>query len=258
MNWWREPLLHFLVLGGLIFAWGAWRGAEVERPQRIVVGEAEVARQAALFETAWKRPPTDAELAASVRDHTRQEMLVREARRLGLDAGDEVIRRRLAQKMELLVSDAVPEPTEDELRAHFEANADRYALPARFTFSQTTMEEGDIEEVRADPESYRQRTSLPREMERATLRSVRATFGTDFADVLDGLAPSPDWQGPFASGLGSHLIRLDRVETATPLTFAQARRRVRTDLMAERREAARNAAFARLAQGYEIEIADLP
>ena len=131
----REPLVHFLALGAAIFALFAVLDDAPPPPDgtRIVVSEEQARRLAASFAATWRRPPSVAELDGLIDNYVREEIYVREALALGLDRDDSVVRQRLRQKMEFWTesgADAVA-PTEAELRAHYEANADRFAREPR-------------------------------------------------------------------------------------------------------------------------------
>ncbi len=104
----REPLLHFLLLGALLFALDAWlRPAPIaDSGGEIVVSEGRIRNLAQGFRRTWQRPPTRAELDGLIQDYIREEVLYREAVALGLDQDDTVIRRRLRQKMEFVSDDA--------------------------------------------------------------------------------------------------------------------------------------------------------
>jgi hypothetical protein len=100
----REPLVHFLGIGALVFALhGAGETAPTTPGETVItVAPAQVERLAAQFEAAWRRSPSRQEIAALVEDHVREEIYYREALALGVDRDDTVIRRRLRQKMEFL------------------------------------------------------------------------------------------------------------------------------------------------------------
>jgi hypothetical protein len=107
----REPLLHFLLLGGLIFAvFGGGPSDAGGADGQIVVSNADIDRLAAAFARTWNRPPDSTELDAQVHDYIREEVLYRAALQLGLDKDDSIIRRRLRQKMEFLFEDTIPPP----------------------------------------------------------------------------------------------------------------------------------------------------
>src|SRR5690242_3958293 len=112
----REPLLHFLVLGLLLFLSFEWRVAG--SGSRIVVTRGQIAHLASGFARTWQRPPSDAELEGLIEEHLKEEMAAREAIASGLDRDDAIIRRRLRQKLEFLAEDALDEtpPTDSELQ----------------------------------------------------------------------------------------------------------------------------------------------
>src|SRR5512138_3828785 len=132
----KDPLLHFLVLGALLFAVSAWRGGEEQTPERIVISELVVERVADATRRLYGREPTRDELRQVLEPTIRDEVFYREALALGLDVDDDEVRRRLIEKMQYLTQDlADPEPpSEDELQAFFAEAPERFALPAAVTF----------------------------------------------------------------------------------------------------------------------------
>src|SRR6185312_17564251 len=111
----REPFLHFLLLGALIFIAHRFLSKRVDdEPQRIVITEGQITSMVIAFSRAWQRPPTGEELERVIRDRVREEFYSREAVAMGLDQDDPVIRRRLQQKLEFVTDDvaALVEPTD--------------------------------------------------------------------------------------------------------------------------------------------------
>jgi hypothetical protein len=117
----KEPLVHFLILGLLIYGGYAWLHADdaAKNEQTITVGAGELTWLQTSFEKRWKRPPISTELDGLVKEYVRETVLYREALAMGLDQDDTIVRRRLAQKLEFLVQDLVDvkAPTEEELEA---------------------------------------------------------------------------------------------------------------------------------------------
>jgi hypothetical protein len=92
----REPLVQFLLLGGLLFAWFEWKGGgSGPGSTRISITPGLVEHLASGFARTWQRPPTDAELKGLIDEHVKEEIATREAVALGLDKDDTIIRRRL-------------------------------------------------------------------------------------------------------------------------------------------------------------------
>src|SRR5262245_17219640 len=100
-----EPLVQFLVLGAVLFAAYGSLGRAEPRREEIVVGAGQIEHLAQTFSLFQQRPPTADELKEQVDRYVREEILSREAIRLGLDQDDSVIRRRLQQKLEFIAAD---------------------------------------------------------------------------------------------------------------------------------------------------------
>lgn len=135
-NFLREPLLHFLVLGGALFAVWLWRknAAGVDSAQ-IVVTQARIRQLATGFTRTWQRPPTDQELTGLVQDFVKEEVCVREAQKMGLDRDDPIIRRRLRQKFEFVTEDALASATPTDAARQKALDEALRALVARYKVS---------------------------------------------------------------------------------------------------------------------------
>ncbi len=261
---WREPLVHFLAAGALIFALDAALPRDQAEGNQIVVSLEQVEQLALLWERTWGRPPTDQELQGSVRDYIKNEVYYREALKLGLDVNDQVIRRRLRQKLEFFVVEesSGQAPSREVLEAWYEEHSQNYLVPAEYTFEQVyfaAIDEGRIGQALlqlgegSDPKGIGDRISLPASMTSAPATAVSRTFGDTFAEQLS-VTPTGEWSGPIRSGLGTHLVRLTAVTPARPLTFNEARPQVLRDWMADARVAAEEDAYARMRAQYDIRI----
>src|ERR1700746_2622433 len=138
-RWLREPLVHFLLAGALIFATYELLSPAADRTDRAnqIVLTKDDLRQLAVHWLAQGRPaPTADEMRELVEQRVSEEILSREAVALGLDKDDEIIKRRLAQKMNFLAEDiaALQNPSDAELRAWYAQNSGRFALPSRTSF----------------------------------------------------------------------------------------------------------------------------
>lgn len=266
----REPLLHFLALGALIFAVNAvLHPAPSDDPHRIAIGQADIERVRALYTQQWGAAPADADIPKLVEDYVRSEILAREGHALGLAADDPVVRNRLVQKMEFLLQDtsAVAQPTDAEMAAWLAAHADRYQVPERLVFRQIYFSpslrgdhaEGDARAMlaslgtgNADPAG--DPFMLAADPEPRSRAEVAEDFGAGFAAALFAL-PSGSWQGPVRSALGIHLVRIDQRQPARLPPLAEIRDRVHDDMMAERFQAASDAAYARIRAKYQVTVA---
>ncbi len=119
-----EPMLHFAVFGAVLFIVLGSSGDPVEVDRTVVVSRGQVARLVTLHRMTTGAPPTPAELEQLVDDFVREEVLFREAVRLGLHRDDEIVRRRLAQKLDALMGDASGEAAYRDLRRRYEVVRD--------------------------------------------------------------------------------------------------------------------------------------
>ena len=135
----REPLIHFLLLGAILFGVYAYtqRGhGGVEQSKQIQLTIDDLSQLVLVFRSQWRRDPTPEELRSLVEDKVHEEVLYREALALGIDKDDTIVKRRMAQKMQFLAEDvaAAREPTLEELGTWYEANRDQFAFPPRVSF----------------------------------------------------------------------------------------------------------------------------
>lgn len=236
--------------------------------QEIIVTDQQVARLTARFRATWQRAPTRVELAGLIDDYVREEMLVREARALSLDQDDVVIRRRLSDKMERLIeaAAAAQTPGDSELRAFFEANAEKYQPVPQIAFDQVLIgKEPDAAEVERvlgllawgiDPQSLGSRSLLPVSMPLSTRPVVDGKFGPGFFDQLANTEAST-WIAPIRSGHGVHVISVKDQISAQKPAFEDVRDKVLADWRAEKAGEFSAAQFARIRNQYRVKRPDL-
>ena len=107
-RWLSEPLLHFLVIGGALFAiYGALnpQTAAPSQANQIRLTREDLRQMTMVWAAKWQRPPTPEEMHSLIENKIRDEILYRESLALGLDQNDTIVRRRLAQKMEFLAEE---------------------------------------------------------------------------------------------------------------------------------------------------------
>ncbi|QLC26032.1 peptidyl-prolyl cis-trans isomerase [Parasphingopyxis algicola] len=261
----REPLVHFLVAGLLLFLVLGRSDAVDSGSRTIIVDEDRIARLSANWERIWQRPPTAEELDRAIEAHVREEIYYREALRLSLDQDDIVIRRRLRSKMEFLARATAESESPDEavLRQWLEDHAALYAPDAITSFDQVYLgEDGEADDVLrrlrqgGDPAALGAPISLPPSMADASRSEIERRFGAAFARAID-LERIGEWQGPVRSGFGRHLIRVTAHETGDPPALADVRQRVENDWRAATLAEREEQAYALLRTRYSVEVADV-
>lgn len=261
--WTREPLVHFLAAGAALFALFAWQGEPADPASRTIdVSREDRARLALQYERTMQRPPTDAELDVLTEQFVREEVLYREALRLGLDRDDAVVRKRMANKMDFLAQSMAEtaEPS-DEVLAQWRADHPaRFAPDARLSFDQRffadrAAAEAALPRLQGGGEVAGEAISLPASLDGAMRDRVADRFGEAFAGQLDAIAPGAGWRGPVASGFGWHVVRLRARETGEAQPLTEIREAVENDWRAATMAQRRDEAYHLLRDAYDVSIA---
>lgn len=261
-GWTGEPLVHFLLGGALLFAFFAWRGEPVDPASRTIeLTRADQARLALNFERVMQRPPTDAELDAVIDQYLREEVLYREALRLGLDQNDIVVRRRLTQKMdELAAAQAeTAAPTREELQAWLKAHPERFVTEARYSLEQRWYPDRDtakaaLARLHGGAAPAGEAIDLPPRVEAMERVRLVETFGSTFVEEVDRIKPGSGWHGPVASGFGFHLVRLGKRELGAVPPLATIRDQVEDDWRLSTMRERKQEAYRLLRQAYRIKV----
>lgn len=266
MSWLKDPLLVFLIAGAAIFTFAGF-GADDPISWEVNVTEADLQRLNDQWQMQMRRPPTEREMEGLVEQFLREEIYYREARRLGLDLNDTIVRRRMVQKLTFLTEDIASAAPADEaaLRAHYEANRDDYRVPERYTFRHRYFSsdrrenaEQDARDALDDPASEGDPFMLQRSYAQRSTREIGDLFGRDFADAIAGLQPAETWQGPVQSAYGWHAVLLTSTAPSHVQPFDAVAERVRVDVQQARRKAANEAYYADLKARYDITFPPTP
>ncbi|MFN8642241.1 MAG: peptidylprolyl isomerase [Candidatus Binatia bacterium] len=270
----REPLVHFLLAGAILF--GLYGLTQSGRPAaapstEIRLSLDDVAQLTLLYESQWRRPPTPQDLQLMVENKIQQEVLYREALAMGLDKDDEIVKRRMAQKMQFLAEDvaAARQPTTEELKAWYEQNSTKFAMPSRFSFRHLYFSP-DRRGKRARDDAVAALAQLGGQPEDAALAAALADpfmfqdyyrdrapdyvgkeFGPQFAKAIEQLAPG-SWQGPIESGFGWHLVYVDTVIPGRVPAFEEIEPDVKTAWLSEQKALAWDRAYKDMRARYTV------
>ena len=262
----REPLLHFFVVGAVLFgAYGLLHRGSANAANEIVVSQGQLQNLALQFERVWQRPATAPELQTLVDNFVKEEIFYREGITLGLDRDDPVVRRRVGQKLEFIVESAAPPPpSEAELQAWLETHADQYTVEPIYSLRQVYFDpsrHGDLDAVMAASKRALDAgrilpgdaTMLPDQLEDVATTEMQRVFGAEFADALATL-PVGGWHGPVRSAFGQHLVVLTKRSAGRTATLAEARADVERDLTTARLKDANAAFYDRLRAKYAVRV----
>lgn len=266
MKYVKDPLIIFLLFGAAIFgAQRLWDAGSADTGHQIDITPGLQNRIFDQWEMQMGRAPTPAEASGLLEQWIKEEIYYREAKTLGLDDNDTIIRRRLSQKLTFLNEDlANTQPaTTAELEAFFLDNAADYAEPERFSFEHRYFSSDRREDAQQDAEAARSSETitgdlftLQRSYAGRSARELADRFGRDFAASLAGLDPdsSDTWQGPIRSAYGWHLIRLSERTAPRNLPLGEVSDAVLRDFLQQRRQQANEAFYQQLRSRYDIQL----
>jgi parvulin-like peptidyl-prolyl isomerase len=270
----HEPLVHFLLIGGVLFAIHSVTlagSATTAASREIRLSYNELAQLVLVFKSQWRREPTAEEFNRLVEDKIQGEILYREALAMGLDKNDEIVKRRMAQKMQFLAEDvaAAREPTSAQLRAWYEKNGASFAQPSRVSFRHLYFSP-DRRGARAREDAAQALAKLAGQPEDAKIAASLADpfmfqdhyrdrapeflgkeFGPQFARAVATLPPA-SWQGPVESGFGWHLVFVDTVIPGRVPAFEEIESDVRTVWLGEQKAFAWQKAYEEMRARYTV------
>lgn len=283
----REPLLHFLVLAvGLFFVHDAMVHEDPEADARkIVVDRAALLNFIQYRSRAFDPEQAEQQLASFSEDElqriiddlVREEALAREARALGLEQNDYVIKRRLVQKLDYIArgfAESTFEITEAEIEAYFEENkADFYVQP-RITFTHVFF---SAERHGANGAMERAAEALRKLRAEGVLDAMagqygdRFLYGLNFADrskvliqsqfgdamtstLFSGEVPPGEWSGPFETEYGAHIVLLANLQPGHAPDLAEVLPQVTQQASRALAERRANEASKQIVDRYDVEI----
>jgi parvulin-like peptidyl-prolyl isomerase len=260
-----------------LFLLFGWRGNSVSvtggqagmPASQIVVTQSSIDQMKAQFEKTWQRTPTPEEEKAFVEDLIRNEIYYREALAIGLDRDDEVLKRRLRQKMEFIYEDiaSITEPKDEELRAFMNKNREKYLVDPQIAFKQVYISsykrgkssDDDARQILAElnegvsPDTVGDVTMLEPEVRLSPLWDIKKQFGDEFGKSLLDLKPGV-WAGPIKSGYGLHLVLVKKRLGGRLPELKEVREAVKRDLMVEKQKELKNAAYAKIRERYNVTV----
>lgn len=273
-RWFREPLLHFMLLGLALFGMYAYmhrgRGG-VESSKQIALTMDDLRQMDLSFASRWQRPPTPQEFQGMVEDKIREEILYREGLAMGLDKDDIIVKRRMAQKMQFLAEDVARahEPSSAELKAWFEKNSNKFALPSRYSFRHLYFSP-DRRGNNAQDDATRALATIAGQPEDSKLAisladpfmfqdyygdrardALAKEFGPQFLVALKKLKPG-SWQGPIESGYGWHLVFVDTVNAGHIPALEEIESDVKTAWLGEQKQEAWQETYKEMRAKYTV------
>jgi peptidyl-prolyl cis-trans isomerase C len=267
-----EPFVQFIILGGFLFVVVSYFQHGNDKASRDIIVDNERIRLMLLnYKTQTGNLPTKKQLDAFIENYIKEEISFREAKRMGLDKDDEIIRRRLTQKFEFLQTDLVDiaPPSEADLKQFYAGNPALFSNNASVSFSHIYFSTDQMSNAATEQKALSvlrelQQTSLTRAPEKGdrfplqydyteqTKLDLKQNFGN--SQMTDELFKGPlhVWIGPVQSGYGWHLIYIIKRESAAELPFEAVKEEVKIKWMDSVKSDHNQKLFEKLGKKYNI------
>ena len=277
-NFWKEPLVHFILAGFVLFLLFEFTGKkEGVDEKNIHVTAAQIDLMLNHWVRQLGRPPSQEELQGLIDDHIREEILMQEAYAMGLDKDDIIIRRRLAQKMEFISGDmlTVAEPTEEEIESFYNENKETYKEPGMVSFLQIffnvdkrTPEEAkrmalnvkkeleERENEAVDITQFGDPTMIRPEFRKLSADLIVREFGeSEISEMLLEI-PVNQWVGPVTSNFGLHLVYLTERQSDYIPELKEVAYKIKNEMIDERKKELDQKFMAELRKRYIVKVDD--
>lgn len=268
----KEPLIHFLLIGGGLFLLYSFLNPSIEQVENnvILIDESDEARLIKAYQQNWSSAPDSSTLRKLIKEEVKAEVLYREALRMNLDHNDEIIRRRLKQKYEFLVKDLADsqQPDEEELKQFYIEHLELYQSPTKLSFSQiyfspdkrpkplqdaqnTLMKIQGLEIDEVDLKNTGDPFHLQNYYADRDYNDVRQLLGLDFANALFDQVKE-GWLLPIQSGYGIHLVYITTIQQEHEQPFDMVKDRVLEDWKIKQQQVYNDQLYENLLENYEV------
>jgi hypothetical protein len=266
----KEPLVHFILIGIFLFLLYGLVNKNDPGGEVIRLDQSDVDNIIASWEMQWKRPPTEVELKSLLEQNIKQEIFYQEALKMNLDHNDEIIKRRLSQKMQFLSNDiaALKKPTEQDLQKYFETNSQKYIVPSTYTFYQILFSSDKRKDPKSDAililknhknasfeemKNKGDKMPFPYLISNGNRNDIAYQFGSRLSDAFEEI-PVNQWYGPVSSSFGEHLIYITtKAEKRVP-DLNEVKKDVLLDYEYDEQQKTNEAILKELKKKYTIEL----
>jgi len=267
-----EPLIQFLFLGTLLFLLSSYIYRQRDKQSReIIVNNERIGMMVMNYKTQTGDLPNKQQLDAMIDNYIREEISYREARKMGLDKDDEIIRRRLSQKFDFLQSDITEaaQPSDKDLKQFYLQHPELFQTETTVSFSHIYFSTDNSTENKAKQKALKVLQQLKNShLHRAPEKGDRFPLQYDYTEqsaldiqqnfgdksILDTLfkASVNKWVGPVQSGYGWHLIFISRRNKAFEIPFASIKEEVKIKYLEAAKEAQNKMKYDELTANYII------
>jgi hypothetical protein len=274
----KEPIIHFIAIGFVVFVFYSFiKESYVDKDYAIQITKSEVEGMINKWMAQLKRPPSKEEIDIFLEDYVQREILFREAKAMGLDKNDMVVKNRMLQKLDFLTNDLLvtAAPTDTEALKYFNDNLEKYTIPGKidfihifFNLDKRTFD--DAKQIALDVKKILNKLPnvtnnyfekgdlfiLPYEFQNLSKDDVSNKFGqSELSEEIFSLEEK-NWSGPFVSSYGMHLVYISNKKSSTTLQFEDVKLDIEDELIKIKRREAKKRLISELKKKYVITYTD--
>ena len=235
----KRILLFFLVGVTIYLAESIFNADDLDRD--IYISDRQINNLINSWNAQVGRNPNADELINLINNLIEEEILYREALKLGLEQDDEIIRRRLAQKIIFLKRDAETfTPSDEDLKNFFVQNQSNYAKDDLYTFEHYFFGNNTGAHEEAETNLSKLLSGQTTDMglpfysgntfTSHSIQKIEDIFGGEFAKVIDALDEG-GWAGPIQSAFGYHNVMITNIENSEVPSFDSIKNIVLADYL---------------------------
>ena len=275
----KEPLFKFLIISiGIYIVYGFYGIRDEDtlaKDNTVIITTQEIDIMAFMWEQRYNKKPTEEELQKLISTRVKETVLYEEAKKMGLDKDDVVIKRRVVLQFRNLIEGLINplNPAEEELTTYFQENIDHYISDEVISMTQIFFDpDKRDEETLIDAErtlvELQSRKSLPDSFDTygdnfmlanvytdISPLELRKYFGSGFTESVLQLEPNI-WAGPVLSGYGTHLVYINKRQKSEAPTLDEVKEIVLADYLEFKKQELIKLYMTKLIDQYEVIIQD--
>jgi len=264
----QEPLLHFLVVGSLLFFYLS--STDTETKPQVTITQGKIKQLTAQFEKTRQRTPSDIELKVLIKNQIREDLAFAHGVQIGLIENDSIIKRRVQQKIEFMLKDSIAgiEPSREDLETYLMEHKEQYTMAPVYSFKQVYInpeqhEDFDVfiedlqnKDLNSKYKNLGDSMMLESEYTHINTAQIARLFGRKFAKALDSVSLE-SWYGPVKSGYGLHLVCIDSKIPKHVAKLDEVKKELKRDFRMDAQKKAINAFYDTLKAQYDVKIKEV-
>ncbi len=265
----KEPLLHFLLLGALVYGYFLLVSAQQESAKKIVqISAYERQELQNMYEKSYAKKASKEILDVLIAQKYYDAVLLDKAFSLQLAKNDALVRERLLKKMQFLMQERSKfhEPSQEELHKYYEQHIQEYSHIKSISFSsiffhnekdkriaQTMRILSNVKVESSLAKGFSEASKLPYHEENVSYEEVKRKYGKYFAKKLFMLRQGV-WHKAIHAKDGMRIVYIDNKKVTQAYDFESVESRVYADYIQEENTQLKKQAYEKIASLYSLSV----